>query len=95
MKLITGIFAALLALNIATWAEDSATIKSFVTRSDGKLMVDGKTFRFSGANLDWLVLANDEFAHLGNNTGTAKNSYRPSRWMIDDAFATLVAKLGI
>ena len=59
MKLMTGILAALLALNNATWAEDSATIKSFVKRSNGKLVVDGKTFRFSGANLDWLVLAND------------------------------------
>jgi len=94
MKLITGILAALLTLNNATWAEDSATIKSFVKRSNGKLVVDGKTFRFSGANLDWLVLANDEFARLGNNTGTAKNSYRPSRWMIDDAFATLVKMNG-
>lgn len=94
MKLITGILAALLALNNATWAEDSVTIKSFVTRSNGKLVVDGKTFRFSGANLDWLVLANDEFAHLGNNLGTATNSYYPSRWMIDDAFATLVKMNG-
>lgn len=68
--------------------------ESFVTRSNGKLMVDGKTFRFSGANLDWLVLANDEFAHLGNNLGSATNSYHSSRGMIDDAFATLVKMNG-
>ena len=52
LKRIAGILVALLALNEAAGAADSAASKSFVTRSDGKLVVDGKTFRFSGANLD-------------------------------------------
>ena len=67
---------------------------SFVTRSGTKLVVDGKTFLFSGANLDWLVLANDAFAHLGNGIGSATNSYYPSKWMIDDAFDTVVKMNG-
>ena len=73
---------------------EKATNSAFVTRSGSKLLVNGKVFRFAGANADYLVLANDEFAHLGEKTGSATNSYYPSKLMIDDAFNTVVKMNG-
>lgn len=56
----------------------------FVTRSGTKLMLHGKPFRFSGANLDYLALASDSFGRFGST-----DMYYPSKYMIDDAFATM------
>lgn len=74
---------------------DTVRSKSFVTRSGSKLMLDGRIFRFAGANLDWLVLANDKFLHFNDEEiGTATESYYPSRGMIDNAFETVVRMNG-
>jgi len=69
--------------------------KSFITRSGSKLLLNGRVFRFSGTNLDWLVLANDKFLHYTvDEIGTAKDSYYPSEGMIDNAFETVVRMNG-
>jgi len=57
---------------------------SFVTRSGTQLLLNGKPFRFAGGNLDYLVLASDSFGKIGTT-----DMYYPSKYMIDDAFATL------
>lgn len=53
------------------------TENTFVTRSEDTLMLSGKPFRFSGANIYWLGL-------LESSTGV---SY-PSHFEVDDALAT-------
>ena len=58
--------------------------ESFVTRSGTRLFLNGKPFRFAGANLDYLALASDSFGKIG-----ATDMYYPSKYMIDDAFATM------
>jgi mannan endo-1,4-beta-mannosidase len=58
--------------------------ESFVTRSGTKLFLNGKPFRFAGANVDYLALASDSFGKIG-----CTDLYYPSKYMIDDAFATL------
>jgi mannan endo-1,4-beta-mannosidase len=58
--------------------------ESFVTRSGTRLLLNGKPFRFAGANLDYLALASDSFGRIG-----ATDMYYPSKYMIDDAFATM------
>ena len=56
---------------------DSAS--SFVTRSGSRLVLNGQTFRFSGANIYWLGLE-----EVTTGTGTAY----PSHFQVDDALAT-------
>ncbi len=58
--------------------------ESFVTRSATSLLLNGKPFRFAGANIDYLALASDSFGKIG-----ATDIYYPSKYMIHDAFATL------
>ena len=48
------------ALCLVTVAEVSTTTSSFVTRSGTKLMLNGNVFRFSGANLPWGGLDDEE-----------------------------------
>ncbi len=61
-----------------------------MTRRGAKLLVGDRTFRFAGANLDWLVLANDRFGSMA----AGAESYYPSKRAIDDAFDTLVKMNG-
>jgi len=56
----------------------------FVRRSGTRLLINGKPFRFAGANVDYLALASDSFGKIG-----ATDIYYPSKPMIDDAFATM------
>ena len=58
--------------------------QGFVTRSGTRLLLNGKPFRFAGGDLDYLALASDSFGKIG-----VTDMYYPSKFMIDDAFATL------
>ena len=73
---------------------EQAASGAFVTRSGSRLLLNGKPFRFAGANVDYLVLANDGFAHLGDRIGSATDCYHPSKSMVDDALATVVKMNG-
>jgi mannan endo-1,4-beta-mannosidase len=54
---------------------------SFVTRSGTRLLVDGRPFRFGGANVEWLGLA-------GYGPFDPAGPRFPSNYEIDDALAT-------
>lgn len=54
---------------------------SFVTRSGTRLLVDGRPFRFGGANVEWLGLA-------GYGPFDPRGPHYPSNYEIDDALAT-------
>ncbi len=54
---------------------------SFVTRSGSRLFVDGRPFRFGGANIEWLGLA-------GYGPFDPNGPHFPSHYEIDDAMAT-------
>jgi len=60
----------------------------FVTRSGSRLMLNGKPFRFAGANLDNVNLASDRFSLIVSITGKI-DAYYPSKFAIDNAFETL------
>lgn len=51
-------------------------------------MLDGKTFRFAGANLDNLALASNRYSLIVSISGTT-DQYYPSEFAVDDAFETL------
>ncbi len=51
-------------------------------------MLNGKPFRFAGANLDNLNLASNRYSLIVSITGKI-DAYYPSHWAIDDAFETL------
>jgi mannan endo-1,4-beta-mannosidase len=84
-------FIALLSINSFKTVDVTAHIKatlpartrdsalSFVTRSGTSLMLNGQTFRFSGANIYWLGL---EEVNTGNGIAY------PSHFQVDDALAT-------
>ncbi len=57
----------------------SAVGTGFVTRSGPTLYLNNHVFRFAGANIDWLGLVSD----------TWKDTYYPSAYEVDDAFATI------
>jgi hypothetical protein len=59
----------------------------FVTRSGTKLMLDGRQFRFSGTNIEWLGLVG--YGPL--NFAPAPNEQFPTHYEIDDALATAKA----
>lgn len=80
-------WCAVLAAMLGAWLLRAQ--EHFVTRSGTRLMLDGKPFRFAGGNLDYLALASDSFGKIG-----AKDVYRPSHQMIDNAFAALNAMNG-
>jgi hypothetical protein len=58
----------------------------FVTRAGGHLVVDGRPFRFGGANVEWLGL-------VGYGPADASGPRYPSNFEIDDALDT-VQELG-
>ncbi len=78
-----GICGALAMLAVAAAGPLSGQ-EHFVTRTGTRLILDGKPFRFAGGNLDYLALASDSFGKIG-----AKDVYRPSHTMVDNAFAAL------
>jgi len=63
-------------------------LTGFVTRSGSRLMINGKPFRFAGANLDNVNLASNRYSLIISITGKI-DAYYPSTWAIDDAFETL------
>jgi mannan endo-1,4-beta-mannosidase len=65
-----------------------AKLTGFVTRSGSRLMLDGKPFRFAGANLDNVNLASNRYSLICSITGKI-DAFYPSHWAIDDAFETL------
>jgi mannan endo-1,4-beta-mannosidase len=73
---------------VAQTGNPSAKLSGFVTRSGSRLMLDGKPFRFAGANLDNVNLASDRYSLIISITGKI-DAYYPSHWAIDDAFETL------
>ncbi len=66
----------------------SAKPSGFVTRSRSRLVLNGKPFRFAGANLDNVNLASNRYSLVISITGKI-DAYYPSHWAIDDAFETL------
>jgi mannan endo-1,4-beta-mannosidase len=60
----------------------------FVTRSGSHLMLDGKPFRFAGANLDNVNLASNRYSLICSISGKI-DAYYPSKFVIDNAFETL------
>lgn len=65
-------------------ARNPAGSKGFVTRSGSHLELDGKPFRFSGANVDWLGL----IGYGPHNWGPGQTEVYPSDYEINDALAT-------
>ena len=63
-------------------------ISGFVTRSGSRLMLNGKPFRFAGANLDNVNLASDRYSLIVSISGKI-DAYYPSRFAVDSAFETL------
>ena len=63
-------------------------LSGFVTRSGSRLMLNGKPFRFAGANLDNVNLASNRYSLIISITGKI-DAYYPSKFAIDDAFETL------
>ncbi|GAC1362821.1 MAG: hypothetical protein NVS2B12_13250 [Ktedonobacteraceae bacterium] len=62
---------------------------SFVTHSGPQLLLDGRHFRFTGANIYWLGLSNVALTSGGQTIHTSANGlYYPSRWAIGDALST-------
>jgi len=68
--------------------QKAARISGFVTRSGSRLMLNGKQFRFAGANLDNVNLASNRYSLIVSITGKI-DAYYPSKFAIDDAFETL------
>ena len=84
---VTSLLTANLPVAVASSASTSATSNpaldtsssSFVARSGSRLLLNGNTFRFSGANIYWLGL--DE------NVPSGTVAY-PTTFRVDDALAT-------
>ena len=62
----------------------AATNQGFVTRSGSRLELDGKPFRFSGANIEWLGL----IGYGPHNWTPGDTEQYPSDYEINDALAT-------
>jgi hypothetical protein len=77
--LVLGACAA--AALLAGSAARSAGPGGFVTRSGTRLALDGRPFRFGGANVEWLGLA-------GYGPADPSGPHYPSNFEIDDALAT-------
>lgn len=75
------------ALSVAQGTE-KPKLSGFVTRSGSRLMLNGKTFRFAGANLDNVNLASNRYSLIISITGKI-DAFYPSKFAIDDAFETL------
>jgi mannan endo-1,4-beta-mannosidase len=70
-----------LALVPASSGAPQGLADSFVTRSGTRLLLDGRPFRFGGANIEWLGLA-------GYGPFDPRGPHYPSRYEVDDAMAT-------
>jgi mannan endo-1,4-beta-mannosidase len=68
-------------------ASAAAAPDGFVERSGTHLVLDGRTFRFGGANVEWLGLA-------GYGPADPAGPHAPSRYEVDDAMAT-ARELGV
>jgi mannan endo-1,4-beta-mannosidase len=82
---------AVVLLSASVFAQTGAKgakLTGFVTRSGSRLMLDGKPFRFAGANLDNVNLASNRYSLICSITGKI-DAFYPSKWAIDDAFETL------
>jgi hypothetical protein len=78
---------AVLAVLLAPAAQaQTSTADAFVKRDGTKLMLDGSQFRYSGPNIEWLGLE-------GYGPHDPIGPRYPSRFEIDDAFAT-AAEMG-
>jgi mannan endo-1,4-beta-mannosidase len=82
-RIILACFALWQLASTTTAKNAHAAVPSLVTRSGSQLMVDGKPFRFAGANIFWLALDSEN----------GRTIY-PSNYRIDDAFATVRAMGG-
>lgn len=77
--------AALVLTGVAAPGQAQAhPARGFVTRSGSQLMLDGRPFRFSGPNVEWLGLSG--YGPLNFEPG--QNERFPSHYEIDDALAT-------
>ena len=75
------VVAALILVLAASGASGSPPKGSFVTRAGTRLELDGKPFRFGGANIEWLGLA-------GYGPADPAGPHYPSHFEIDDALTT-------
>ena len=83
-----GIVVCLLILvPFATSATGSSRPAGFVVRSGASLRLDGKPFRFGGANIEWLGVA-------GYGPADPAGPHYPSHYEVDDALAT-ARELGV
>jgi mannan endo-1,4-beta-mannosidase len=73
--------AAVVALLAAPAAAPQGSADSFVTRSGTRLLLNGKTFRFGGANVEWLGL-------VGYGPADPAGPRYPTHFETDDALAT-------
>jgi hypothetical protein len=80
MRAALGLIPAALGLVLAALSLAGPS-DSFVTRSGAKLTLNGKPFRFGGANIEWLGLA-------GYGPYDPDGPRLPSHYEIDDALAT-------
>jgi mannan endo-1,4-beta-mannosidase len=83
--------SAIVLLSTSAFAQTGSTgakLSGIVTRSGSRLMLNGKPFRFAGANLDNVNLASDRYSLIISITGKI-DAYYPSKFAIDDAFETL------
>src|SRR5580765_8240438 len=77
-----GLFALAVLVAICTPAQAAPQpTGSFVARSGTHLVLDGRVFRFGGANIEWLGLA-------GYGPADPVGPHYPSNFEIDDALST-------
>lgn len=81
MRFGVVLVATVVLASLAASAAGSSTPDPFVVRSGAALRLDGKPFRFGGANIEWLGLA-------GYGPADPAGPHYPSHFEIDDALAT-------
>lgn len=79
-------WSAFVLLSLGTWLHARSFAQSFVQRKGTHLTLDGRPFRYSGPNLEWLGLE-------GYGPHDPMGPRFPTRFEIDDAFAT-AAEMG-
>jgi len=77
----TAVFVAFASPGASAGRSPQAFADSFVTRSGLHLAVDGRPFRFGGANIEWLGVA-------GYGPSDPAGPHFPSHYEVDDAMAT-------
>src|SRR3954470_23339112 len=83
---ILPLFAPLAFLTAASSGAEAARAPqafadSFVTRAGARLTLDGRPFRFGGANIEWLGVA-------ASGPPAPSGPHFPSHYEVDDALAT-------